>query len=114
MLVTEKKKELWLAPFVPCSWLKDGQVVGIENRATRFGPVSYRIVSHVAAGRIEATIEPPTRNPPEAIVLRLRHPEGKPMAAVTVNGVEYKNIDIGREIIRITPGKGTITVVASY
>jgi hypothetical protein len=114
MMVEEREQELWLAPFVTCNWMKDGQVVGIENAPTRFGPVSYRIASHVVDSRIEATIEPPTRTPPEAIVLRLRHPEGKPMRAVMVNGAEHRNFDAAREIIRITPGKGAIAVIASY
>lgn len=48
--------------------------------------MSYRIASSVATGRIEATIEPPERTPPRQIVLRLRHPEGKPIKRVFVNG----------------------------
>ena len=82
MLVMERGEQLWLAPFVTNNWLKDGMVVGISNAPTRFGKVSYRITSHVAKGHIEVTIEPPKRNPPKEIVIRLRHPEGKPIRSV--------------------------------
>ncbi|HOB76569.1 MAG TPA: NPCBM/NEW2 domain-containing protein [Phycisphaerae bacterium] len=114
MLVMERDKELWLAPFVTSNWMKDGATVAIRQAPTHFGPVSFRITSAVSRGTIEAEIEPPTRNAPEVIVLRLRHPEGKPMKAVTVNGADHKDFNPGREIVRIRPGKAKINVVASY
>lgn len=114
MLVMERDQELWLAPFVTSNWLKDGQVVSIENAPTHFGPVSYRIVSAVSRGSVEVSIQPPTRNPPEMIVLRLRHPEGERMKSVTIDGTDHKNFDPGRDIIRIKPGSGAIRVVVSY
>jgi len=79
MLVMERGDQLWLAPFVTGNWLKDGMVVAVGNAPTTFGKVSYRIESHVAKGSIDVTIEPPRRNPPKEIIIRLRHPEGKPI-----------------------------------
>ena len=95
MLLTERGDELWLAPFVTNNWLKDGMTVAVRNAPTRFGEVSYRIRSSAARGLIEAAIEPPLRNPPECLVLRLRHPEGKPMRAVTVDGRPHVDFDAG-------------------
>ena len=110
----EKGKELWLSPFVTNNWMKDRMVVGIKNAPTYFGPVSYTITSHAAQGYIEAVINPPTRQAPEEIVIRLRHPEGMKMKSVTVNGKNYTEFDADRDIIRIKPGSDAITVRANY
>ncbi|MBN1490881.1 MAG: hypothetical protein JXA69_13265, partial [Phycisphaerae bacterium] len=114
MLVLERGDELWLAPLVTNNWLKDGMRIEVVAAPTRFGPVSYRIKSAVGQGRIEATIEPPTRSVPRRIVLRLRHPEGKAVRAVTVNGEDYADFDARAETIRLEPGREVIRVRAEY
>ncbi|MCX6909752.1 MAG: hypothetical protein NTY01_17160 [Verrucomicrobia bacterium] len=66
-------------------------------------------------GVIEARIVPPKRSAPEAIVLRLRHPDGKPMRSVTVNGKAHTDFDPVKETIRIIlDAKRPISVRASY
>ena len=115
MLVQERGNELWLAPFVTSNWLRDGQRVSVKNAPTRFGEVSYQVQSHANKGYIEATINPPTPQAPRNLVLRLRHPEGKPMRAVTVNGKPYSDFDSQEETVRIVPdGAAPIVVRASY
>ena len=47
MFVMERDNMLWLAPFVTAHWMKDGMRVVVKNAPTYFGPVSYRIESHV-------------------------------------------------------------------
>jgi hypothetical protein len=58
---------------------------------------------------------PPQRNRPQTIYLRLRHPEGKPIHSVTLNGRKYDRFDPGKEWI-VLPGelKAMQDVVASY
>jgi hypothetical protein len=114
MLVMERGRELWLAPFVTSNWLRDGMAVSVNNAPTRFGPVSYRITSSVDSGSIEARIEPPTRTPPEALVIRLRHPDGRHMRAVTVNGRPHTDFDARGEWVRIRAGEGAVVVRAEY
>jgi hypothetical protein len=114
MLVSERGDELWLAPFVTDNWFKDGLSVGVKSAPTFFGVVSYRINSAVSRGRIVATIEPPTRSTPKAIVLRLRHPEGKPIRSVTVDGRPHAEFDPKQETIRLTPTGKMIRVEALY
>jgi hypothetical protein len=114
LLVTERGDQLWLAPLITSNWLKDGLVVAVTNAPTRFGPVSYRILSHVNMGYIEASIEPPSRTPPQTLVLRLRHPDGKPMRSVTVNRRSSRQFDPARECILIKPAAGPIQVTARY
>ena len=114
IFVQERDGELWLAPFVSQHWMKDGLSVKIGQAPTFFGPVGYEITSHAAQGYIEAKIQPSARKAPKAIVLRVRHPEGKPMKRVTVNGAEWKEFDAAKEIVRLKPAKGLITVRAEY
>ena len=114
MFLMERGKELWLAPFVTNNWMKDGEVVSIKNAPSFFGPVSYQITSHTADGYIEAIVTPPTRETPKSIVIRLRHPDGKLMRSVTVNGKPWKDFDSKKEIVRLKPSKGSITVRANY
>lgn len=102
MLAMERGDRLWLAPFVTNNWLKDGMVVAVRDAPTRFGKVSYRITSHAAQGFIEMTVEPPRRNPPEEIVIRLRHPDGKRMRSVTLNGRPHRGFDPAMETITLT------------
>jgi hypothetical protein len=114
MLLTERGDGLWLAPFVPNHWLKDGLTVGVSRAPTQFGEVSYSIRSHVSEGYIEARIDPPTRGTPKAIVLRVRHPEGKPIRSATVNGRPYEDFDAKRECIRLAPTSEIIAVRVAY
>ncbi|MBI3920223.1 MAG: NPCBM/NEW2 domain-containing protein [Armatimonadetes bacterium] len=114
MFVMERGNELWLAPFVTSNWLKEGLSVSVRNAPTRFGKVSYRITSHVSQGYIQAIIEPPARTTPREIVIRLRHPGGKRVRSVTVNGIRHKQFDAAKECIHLRPSAGTITVRANY
>ena len=114
MLLMERGEELWLAPFVTQHWMKDGMCVRVQNAPTNFGKVSYTIASHVADGFIEATIDPPARTVPEALVLRLRHPDGKPMQTVRVNGAHHAGFDPQRECIFLEPTADRVVVKAQY
>ncbi len=114
MLAMERGEELWLAPFVTNHWLQDGMAVSVRNAPTQFGTVSYRIRSHAARGRLQARIQVPDRTPPRAVVIRLRHPEGKPMQAVTVNGKPHTDFDAARECVRLVGAAGECTVEANY
>lgn len=115
MLVMEHGEELWLAPLVTNNWMKDGMSISVEGAPTKFGTVTYRIDSHVDAGYIEAQITPPTRSVPESIVIRLRHPDGKKIKSVAVNGKAHMDFDPIKEIVRITnTDSSTITLRAYY
>jgi hypothetical protein len=114
MLVMERGDQLWLAPFVTNHWMRDGMAVAVRNAPTKFGKVSYRITSAISKGYIEAVIEPPTRSFPETLVLRLRHPEGKQIKAVMVNGKPHKDFNPLEEYIQLKPTTGKIIVRAQY
>jgi len=84
------------------------------TRANLFGPVDYTIISHVADGHVDAEIVPPQRQIPSAVVIRLRHPEGKAIQSADVSGAKEYTIDPARECIRIVPDTGPIRVRAHY
>ncbi len=114
MFVIERGDELWLAPFVTSHWMNDGQTVSVRNAPMRFGKVSYTINSAAAKGQIEAVVELPAKCSAKKIVLRLRHPEGKPMKSVTVQGKPHADFDPKKETITLEPADGKITVRAQY
>lgn len=114
LFLMERGEELWLAPFVTNNWLKPGMKVSVANAPTHFGPVGYEIVSSSDKGFIEATVQCPTRTPPSEIMLRVRHPEGKPMKSVQVDGRAYTGFDLEREIVWLKPNGGKLEVKVMY
>jgi hypothetical protein len=114
-LVQERQEQLWLVPFISDQWLEDGQSVSVRNAPTRFGPVSFNITSHTARGFIAAEIEPPTRRTPDAIVLRLRHPQSKRIRSVTVNGLRIRSFDPNEQTVTsLKPGPTPLKLRVEY
>jgi hypothetical protein len=114
MLVNERGDDLWLAPFVTTHWMKDGMKTSVRNAPTRFGKVGFEIVSNAAQGEIEAVVRLPKDCTAKNVILRLRHPDGKPIKSVTVQGKPHKNFDPKNDTITLAPSEETITVVARY
>jgi hypothetical protein len=115
MFVEERGDELWLGAAIPRYWLADGKTCGIEKAQTYFGPASIMYDSKVSQGRIEATFDPPRRNPPKKIYIRFRHPEGKKMTRCEIDGKSYKNFDPEKEWVVLTENpKNQIRIVAYY
>jgi hypothetical protein len=114
MLVMEREGELWLAPLLTDQWLNNGMKVAVRDAPTSFGTVSYRIKSFTDRGYIEAEIDPPTRSSPKALVIRLRHPNGRRIRTVTVNGAPYTAFEPAKDIIRLKPSMEMVHVKAEY
>ncbi len=114
LLLMERDKELWLAPFVPQQWLEDGMTISVDRAPSYFGEVGYTIASHVNQNYIEAAVKVPAGKLPERIVLRLRHPQGKKMQSVRVNGKEHRDFDANQNLIRIQPDQDPVTIRAQY
>jgi hypothetical protein len=114
MLLTERGPDLWLAPLIPSDWLKDGQTLAVSNAPTRFGPVSYTLQSQLAQGLIRAAIQPPTRQAPDHIVLRLRHPDAKAIRSVRLNGKRHSDFDPAAGLIRLKPSSQPLTLEIQF
>ncbi|MBN2021886.1 MAG: hypothetical protein JW809_03760 [Pirellulales bacterium] len=100
MFVREAGDMLYLGQAIPRYWLRDGIEIGIRRAATHFGPMSVVYQpSPRREGKIVVELDPPRRNPPKAIYLRLRHPEEKPIKSVTVNGKPYDKTDLDKKWI---------------
>jgi len=115
MFVYEREDELHLGRAIPRYWLSQGERIGIERAVTYFGPISWTMTSDIDAGQITAVVTPPTRNPPETIYMRFRHPQAKPIQSVEVNGLPYDRFDVEKEWV-VLPGsaEGKQTIVVTY
>jgi hypothetical protein len=114
LLVSERGRCLWLACGTPRAWLASGQRIAIRQAPTHYGPVSYQITSSLASGYIDATIDLPERQPPDAVVLRLRHPQAAALRRVTVGDQAWADFDPQAETIRLAGLRGVVAVRAWY
>ena len=114
MFVWEEGNDLQLGKAIPRYWLADGKEVRIEHAETHFGRMSMTMKSHAARGSITMTIDPPTRKLPGAVYARFRHPEGKSMNRVTVNGKSWDKFDPAKEWVVLPPLTKKTVVVAYY
>jgi hypothetical protein len=67
---------LRIAFATPKRWLESGNVIKVERAPTAFGPISFRLESHLDKGQIIAEFDPPRRNRPKQTLLRARVPDG--------------------------------------
>jgi hypothetical protein len=114
LLVMEEGNALWIARATPRAWLEQGKSIRVKTAPTYFGDIAYEIVSDIAHGTIRATIEVPTRQAPESIVLRLRHPKSSPIKRVTINGQRSGAFDAAKETITLTQPRGKVSVRIDY
>lgn len=114
MFLVERDAELWLAPFLPSYWLKDGNKIVVLNAPSYFGKVSYQIRSFLSKSYIEAEIKFSLDNLPRKLVLRLRHPEGKRIKRVFIDNKEWKEFAPEKECIFLPLKREKIIVKAFY
>jgi hypothetical protein len=115
MFVNEQGGDLYLGRAIQRYWLANGNQIGIQRAATHFGPLSLQYDSQAAKGTIKVVLDPPVRNSPQAIYLRIRHPQAKPLQSVLLNGQAYDKLDRDKEWI-VLPGtlQGRQEIVACY
>ena len=51
---------------------------------------------------------------PQAVYLRLRHPQAKAIRTVTVNGQPWTQFDRDKESVNLTGMQGTVRVLVEY
>lgn len=108
-------QRLWLAKAIPREWLEDGKVTRVNRAPTRWGTVSYSLVSQLERGTIAATLQLPPRGLSVETWLRLRAPDARPMRAVTLNGQPWNRFDPARELVFVPAATGgKIELVVSY
>jgi hypothetical protein len=85
-----KPETLRLAFATPKRWLEDGKTINVERAPTAFGPVSFRIESHLSRGEITAEIDPPHRNRPKLMQVRVRPPDGWKILSAQTSGQSFQ------------------------
>jgi len=116
MLIHEMDDQsLLLAQATPRKWLEDGKKIEVKMAPTYFDHISFTIDSRADSGRILANVILHGHRRPRVLILRLRHPSGKPLLTVTVNGMKWMDFDAQREWVRIeNPANEKYTVTAGY
>jgi hypothetical protein len=116
MLIREQYDgSLLLGQAVPRAWLEDGKKVQVRKAPTYYGPLTMTLESSAASGRLRAEVEFSGSQRPKSLLVRLRHPQGKQIRSVTVNGGKWTEFDPGKEWIRIpSPSGGRYSIVAEY
>ena len=115
MFVNEQGNNLYLGQAIPRYWLADGNRIGITRAASYFGPLSLRYESDADGGRIRVVLDPPRRNKPKTIFIRIRHPQSKPIQKVLLNGRNYGEFDRDKEWIVLQGGiEGRQEILAEY
>ena len=112
MLLKEEKNEVWLAWGTPRKWLEDGKKIELRKAQTCFGTFDVSINSHVSEEYINTELTTSLRKSPSVIRLKLRHPEGKKIKKVEINGKQWN--DFKGEVINIYPEDGNMSVIAYY
>jgi hypothetical protein len=116
MLIQERDDDaLILLQAIPRKWLEDGHKISIERASTYYGNLSLTVESHAASGKLLTEIDMPDRARPRVLLLRLRHPQSRPIRSVTVNGGAWSDFDPQKEWVRIPdPGARHYSVVSEY
>ncbi|MHB0856258.1 MAG: hypothetical protein ACYC5M_01645 [Anaerolineae bacterium] len=99
LFLAEYGDELFVGQSIPREWFEQGKTMRVERCLTHFGETSVAFESQVATGHILVQIDPPRRNPPKTLRLRVRHPLGEPIRQVWVNGLLYDYVDVERETV---------------
>jgi hypothetical protein len=116
MLVREADDHtLILGQAAPRAWLEDGKDIEVSRAPTYFGPVSFHIHSDSHNGRLSASVKLSSPTGLDTLLIRLRHPDGQSIRAVSVNGRPWKDFEAGREWIRIPkPDLSSYEISATY
>jgi hypothetical protein len=114
MLVQERGDELWLAPFVPSAWLRHGQTLTVTNASSRFGPLSFQLRSRLADGFVDAQVHLSTRQLPRELVLRFRHPEGRPLRSAALGSGAALAFNSQDGTVRVPSPAASVAVRAGF
>ena len=112
MLVREEGDRLWIGQAIPRHWMTDGKTIEVKEAATAFGPVSFSIRAHPVLGRTEIELTAPARRTPKAVLLRLREPSGRKIAAVKVNGRPIRSFT--PDTVELKSPHGVLAVEVAY
>jgi hypothetical protein len=107
MLIHERDDDsLLLLQATPRKWLEHGKQIRVERAPTYYGPLAMTVTSRAEDGEIVASLDLASPKVPAEIFLRLRHPQGKKIQSVLLNGTNWTDFDASREWIRVPKPNG--------
>ncbi|MGA8441123.1 MAG: Tat pathway signal protein [Candidatus Sulfotelmatobacter sp.] len=103
MLVLEDSDEdrLYLARGVPREWVVSGREIQIEQAPTRWGKVSFRLVTNPSSKSIVGHVEMSGAKQPQELHFKLRLPAHVPLKTIAVNGQPASLAGAGKDTIII-------------
>ncbi len=114
MFFNEQGEDLYVGQAIPRAWLEHGRILRVERAQTLFGEASLAIESQVATGWMVVRLDPPRRNPPRRIMVRVRHPEEKLPREVWVNGLPHSDFDPAGEMITLPGATPAVEIRVRY
>jgi len=115
LLVREEGGTLQLARGAPRRWFRHGEVIEVEDAATFFGKISFRIASRVAERRLAADIRPAAGFRAQRLALTLRHPDKKRPRRIQAAGADVTSSwDPRTETLTIPAQPGAMQVEIDY
>lgn len=112
MFIYEQGNKLNLGMMLPREWFKDGNTISIRNASTYFGNMGFEIISR--SDSIIMVLDPPTRDLPDEINVRFRHPHCRPMRRVIVNDKEWTDFLPEKELIKLGKTDKVTKIIALY
>jgi len=109
MLYMEDGNTLDIFKTIPRAWMADGKAIILDGVQSYFGPLRIEATSNVGVGIIEATVENTGDRKPDAVRIRLPHPDRK--KPLHVEGGIY---DEQTESVLITPFSGKAMVRLTF
>jgi len=114
ILIYGLKDVLHFGRAVPRKWFAGARPFGLHGVSTRFGDAGIQYEPLLDKKRIGARLELSLREPPKEILVRFRHPEGKAVKSVMVNGKRHKKFDKKTGDVNITGMNGKVHVEVTY
>ncbi len=114
MFVYATGDTLHLGRALPREWFSHGTPLKAERIKTRYGMVSVEYHPQIDGTKVVVQTELDLRSQPEKILLRIRHPEKRPILSVKVNGEPSLRFDPLKGDIDLTGLQGAIQVEAVY
>ncbi len=114
MFVYERDGLLHLGRALPRAWFGGEEAFGATRISTPAGIVSIEYRPQPRAERIEAEIDLDLRHPPDRLLVRFRHPTGRPIRAVSVDGAPHTAFDALTGDVSLPPSGGRCRISVTY
>lgn len=115
MLLNELGKDsLIIGQAIPRKWLENGKKIDVKNAPTYYGNLSFQIDGLNSRQEIKAELAIPSQQPIAQLLVRFRHPAGKPIKSVKVNGQVWTAFDVKKEQVTIPTPSGNYSISVTY